>query len=279
MSQAQATSHHYTAEFFDQLRDGCARSAEIIVPIVLELLPVRSIVDVGCGQGVWLAAFQKFDVEDVLGIDGDYVDRGALAIPSSCFRPVDLSLPFTVERTFDLAVSLEVAEHLPPESAAGFVESLTRLAPAVLFSAAIPFQGGTNHVNEQWPEYWAGLFREYGYLPVDVIRRRVWKNESVEWWYAQNTLLFVVPALLEQRARLQAEFERTDPDRLSIVHPKCYLHQHGLYEEALCREVELRTHPASGMRQGSLILWQCAKNAVRARVRRRLPIWLKSRPL
>lgn len=265
---AQRTSEHYTAEFFEQLRDGCSRSAEVIVPIILQLLPVRSAIDVGCGEGVWLSVFRKLGVEDVFGIDGDYIARTALKIPETCFRAADLSAPLSLDRTFDLAVSLEVAEHLTPESAPGFVESLTRLAPAVLFSAAIPFQGGTNHVNEQWPEYWAELFRRHGYLAVDTIRRRIWRNSAVESWYAQNTLLFVRPELLERHPMLQAESERTDPDQLSVIHPRQYLRQYWLCEGALRREAELRAHPASGVKQASRILWQCVKNAVNARLRR-----------
>lgn len=273
---AQRTSEHYTAEFFEQLRDGCSRSAEVIVPIILQLLPVRSAVDVGCGEGVWLSVFRKLGVEDVFGIDGDYIARTALKIPETCFRAADLSAPLSLDRTFDLAVSLEVAEHLTPESAPGFVESLTRLAPAVLFSAAIPFQGGTNHVNEQWPEYWAELFRRQGYITVDTIRRRVWRNDAVESWYAQNSFLFVEPGLLENNEKLRAEFEHTDTNQLSIVHPRRYVRQvsrlDGLYREAMQREAYLRAHPASGVRQALRILWQCIKNAVRVRMGFSLPV-------
>ncbi len=148
-------------------------------------------IDVGCGQGTWLSVFAEYGATDVNGIDGDYVDRDRLEIPADRFHGQDLSRPLAVERTFDLAVSLEVAEHLPEVACDGFVESLTRLAPVVLFSAAAPYQGGQNHVNEQWPEYWAERFARHGYLPVDCLRRRVWANPDVEWWYAQNALLFV----------------------------------------------------------------------------------------
>jgi SAM-dependent methyltransferase len=256
----------YTREYYDELKTGAALSAGVIVPIVLALLPVRSAVDVGCGEGAWLAAFRKSGVEDILGIDGDYVDRNALQIPADRFRAADLSNPLSLERTFDLAVSLEVAEHLPPDSAGVFVESLTRVAPAVLFSAAIPFQSGTNHVNEQWPEKWAELFRQRGYVPIDAIRRRVWRNEAVEPWYAQNTLLFVDPSLLEGNSRLRGEFERTELEQLPLVHPTQYLTLYGLYADALDREAYLIAHPASGVRQASRILWQCVKNAVKDRI-------------
>ena len=63
----------------------------------------------------------------------------------------DLAQPLQIDRRFDLALSLEVAEHLPPECGSEFVQTLTDLSSVILFSAAIPFQGGTDHLNEQWP--------------------------------------------------------------------------------------------------------------------------------
>ena len=218
-----APEETYTRSFYQRLRGGATRSAEVIVPLVLQMIPVRSVVDVGCGDGSWLAVFRELGVNEGLGIDGDYVDRSLLQIPQERFRAMDLTRTFALERVFDLAVSLEVAEHLPAESAATFVECLTRLAPFVLFSAAIPSQGGQGHVNEQWQDQWAALFRERGYLAVDFLRRRVWSNDDVEWWYAQNTLLFARENQLQGNAALKAEFERTDPHQLRLVHPKLHL--------------------------------------------------------
>lgn len=216
-------SGNYTKTFYEGLRRGVERSAEVIVPLVLNLLRPRSVVDVGCGDGSWLAAFRRLGIEDVLGIDGEYVEPGLLQIPREDFQAADLSRPLVLPRTFDLAVSLEVAEHLPEECAVMFVESLTRLAPAILFSAAIPFQGGVHHVNEQWPDKWCELFREQDYLPVDCIRRRIWQNDAVDWWYAQNILVFAHTSFLQGNAILKAEFEQTDPNQLRLVHPRNYL--------------------------------------------------------
>jgi len=225
-------------------------------------------VDVGCGQGGWLAVFRKLGVEDVFGVDGDYTDRDALQIPQDRFHPADLSKPLSLTRTFDLAVSLEVAEHLPAECADVFVGSLTRLASIILFSAAIPFQGGNHHLNEEWPDKWAELFRRRGYWAVDPLRKQVWENEAVEWWYAQNTLLFVRADLLEDVPALKAEFERTDPHQLRLVHPRQYLYLQSQYREALFREANLRAYPAAGLKAASRILWDCVKNAVRFRLYR-----------
>jgi SAM-dependent methyltransferase len=118
---------------------------------------VRSVVDFGCGSGVWLAAWQRLVVDDVIGVDGEQA-RSSLKISAERFLAADLRKPIRLGRRFDLAQSLEVAEHLPPQSASVFVETLTTHAPLILFSAAVPGQGGEHHVNEQPPEYWrAGI--------------------------------------------------------------------------------------------------------------------------
>jgi SAM-dependent methyltransferase len=218
-----AMSGNYTSTFYEGLRTGAERSAEAIVPLVVDLFHPRGVVDVGCGDGSWLAVFRKLGVQNVLGIDGDYVERGLLRIPQEHFQAADLSRPLVLPQTFDLAVSLEVAEHLPEECAAVFIESLTRLAPVILFSAAIPFQGGVHHVNEQWPDKWGELFQERDYLPIDCIRKRIWQNDAVDWWYAQNILVFAHETFLQRNALLKAEFDKTNLNQLRLVHPRNYL--------------------------------------------------------
>ncbi len=180
------------------------QSARIVVPALISLLRPRSVIDVGCGSGAWLSAFRENGVERILGLDGDHIDPSWLVIPKDCFQAVDLSKPFDLDVKFDLAMSLEVAEHLPGKHARSFVRSLVGLAPFVVFSAAIPFQGGIHHVNEQWPEFWRDLFAESGYRSLDLIRKQFWKNAGVKYWYRQNTFLFARedtipgnPALLE----------------------------------------------------------------------------------
>ncbi|MBM3573091.1 MAG: hypothetical protein FJX52_12175 [Alphaproteobacteria bacterium] len=116
-----------------------------------------------------------------------------------------------------------MAEHLPASRAAGFVADLVALAPIILFSAAIPGQTGTGHINEQWPDYWAELFGRHGYVAIDAIRPRVWRNEAVRWWYAQNLLLFASPAALAASPALAAARAQTRPDQLSLVHPRRFL--------------------------------------------------------
>jgi hypothetical protein len=164
-----------------------------------------------------LSVFAKLGCVDILGVDGNYVDRRSLQIPKEQLRAANLSRALALSRTFDLATSLEVAEHLPPESAEGFIAGITKLAPVVLFSAAIPHQGGTDHVNERWPQYWADLFKRHGFDAIDCIRSEIWDNEEVEWWYAQNTILYANEAGLKAHPNL-SQFNSSVG--LSVVHPR-----------------------------------------------------------
>jgi len=217
-----AAQSPYGSSFYRQRDQDTRASAEAVVPVVQELGPFRSVIDVGCGVGTWLSVFAESGADEVFGVEGDWLDTSLLEIPEERFRSHDLRQPLHLDRTFDLAMSLEVAEHLPPESAEGFVALLTRLAPVVLFSAAIPFQGGQNHVNERWPGYWAELFDRAGFAVADAVRRHVWQDPRVLPWYAQNTLLFVRRDVLESRPQLAAEVEATDPRHLALVHPSFY---------------------------------------------------------
>lgn len=164
-------------------------AAHEVVPLVLQLTKATSVLDVGCGTGTWLNVFEENGVNDLLGVDGDYVERNMLKIRGELFHAHDLTMPLALGRKFDVVVSLEVAEHIPEQFADVFVESLVTHGDVLLFSAAIPGQGGQNHLNEQWPEYWQKKFEQFGFYFHDVIRPKIWANERVDFWYRQNIFL------------------------------------------------------------------------------------------
>src|SRR5690348_4286501 len=114
----------YDEAFYAGQRDTSRGSAEILLPFILELTGATSIVDVGCGVAGWLEVAKERGVGEVLGIDGDYVDTQWLRVDADEFLPRDLAQPIQVDRTFDLAMSMEVAEHLPPARAESFVADL-----------------------------------------------------------------------------------------------------------------------------------------------------------
>lgn len=169
----------YPPEFYDLTAEGCRSSASVIVPLLMKASPTR-VVDVGCGRGWWSAEFTAHGC-DVLSIDGDWVDAVV---------PVDHRPLTDLPAGFDLAVCLEVAEHLPLDDAHELVTALTRAAAVVAFSAAIPGQSGPGHISCRWQSYWAALFAEHGFLPDDRIRRTIWTDQRVEPWYRQNLLVY-----------------------------------------------------------------------------------------
>ena len=214
---------HYDAEFFAGRHRRTVYAAQRILTVAREALPpVHSAVDLGCGVGTWLSVLAGSGVEDILGIDGDWVSRELLEIPAASFIASDLTAPIVLDRRFDLAISLEVAEHLPAASADSFVGSLVALSDFVLFSAAVPFQGGTHHVNEQWPGYWAARFRSAGYEPWDAIRHRVWEDREIPVWYRQNVLLFVRRDRIGDLSSLSIDVEAASA-ALARVHPEMFL--------------------------------------------------------
>jgi SAM-dependent methyltransferase len=181
----------YGSGFFEEQARGSRSSAHAVLDFVLSL-PIGKIstaLDVGCGVGTWVAELCDRGI-DAIGVDGDYVDTRLLQIPQERFAAYDLRNPLDFGRQFDLVISVEVIEHIEPFYETQFVESLTRHADLVLFSGAIPGQGGAHHVNERWPSHWTALFAEQGYELFDIVRPALWADRSIEWWYRQNILLF-----------------------------------------------------------------------------------------
>jgi SAM-dependent methyltransferase len=188
-SEQSTQLHEYGDDFYRFLASFAIRSAEQIVPLLSALLPINSVVDFGCGQGAWLSVWRKAGAT-VMGVDGPYVDQKHLMIDADEFRAADLSQPIDLGRRFDVVQSLEVAEHLPSSRASEFIGTLTSHGPFVMFSAAIPGQGGEHHINEQPLEYWRQKFRERKYVAIDCVRPKVIANLQVQHWYRYNIILY-----------------------------------------------------------------------------------------
>ncbi|MDR3292467.1 MAG: class I SAM-dependent methyltransferase, partial [Methanobrevibacter sp.] len=164
---------HYNDNFYEIHEKGSLKSSKEILPLIMNLIEPNTVIDVGCGVGTWLSTFESLGVKKILGIDGDHVNREKLYINKDNFLVANLENIHGIREKdnqinkFDLAMSLEVAEHLSENVAHDFIEYLTSKSDIVLFSAAVPGQGGTHHINEQWPEYWIKIFKENGFEVVD----------------------------------------------------------------------------------------------------------------
>jgi hypothetical protein len=200
-------------------------SAQTILGVVRERVSFASVLDVGCGRGMWLAAASRMGAGRVVGV----ADRGALSKDLYCdpswIRPHDLERRFDLGERFDLVLSLEVAEHLKPSAAEGFVRSLARHGDLILFSAAIPHQGGVSHLNEQFADYWAELFAKAGFLPVNIVRRRIWNDNGIKLGLRQNVLLYASVNYVSCNHWANDALLGSGP--IALVHPQIYLQRCG----------------------------------------------------
>jgi SAM-dependent methyltransferase len=167
-------------------------SPRILVPDLMTLIGPESVLDVGCGTGTFLKVFKESGVKHVLGVDGPWGNPALRKshLTEAEFQSLDLEVFHDFGRKFDLALCLEVAEHLKPEAAKTLVKTLTNASDVIWFSAALPMQGGQNHINEQPLSYWVKLFGEAGYTMDDSLRPLWWNDSRVFWWYRQNSVLF-----------------------------------------------------------------------------------------
>ncbi len=221
----------YTDDFYAEYINGSFISAQTVLGYLFGLHAPKSVVDVGCGQGAWLAASEKLGVRDLLGLDGDWVNQDKLMSQTMQFKMVNLNRTETaqIQRRFDLAMSLEVAEHLEAESSAAFVAFLTSLSDAVLFGAAFCWQPGDGHINNRLHSFWGDLFQKNGYVAFDIFRLKFWNDRHVEPWYRQNTLLYCKENSTAERQLLTLQMQPVQGAVLDLIHPWHF--------ENMCQEV------------------------------------------
>ncbi|MPR33423.1 class I SAM-dependent methyltransferase [Salmonirosea aquatica] len=200
------------------------RAAKAFLPILFEEIKLpQSVVDVGCGTGTWLSVFKEMGIKRVLGIDGNNVDLAQLHIDRNEFKAVNLTQPVKLNERFDLAVCLEVAEHLPEASAEVLVSTLCDLSDQILFSAALPDQGGQNHLNEQFIDYWVNKFNQRGYICRDLFRAKIWNDSQIDCWYRQNMFFF---ERIQENPIVQEKIN-------AYYHPEIYAFKHSQYSKTL----------------------------------------------
>lgn len=247
----------YDSQYYRNRKQNLHDSVTGVISVVTQWIHPQSVLDVGCGQGHWLASWKKCEgITKTFGVDGSWVSRDELVISPDEFRHLDLETDRPELGPFDLVQCLEVAEHLDPKAAAGFVRWLCKQGPMVLFSAAVPGQGGTGHVNEQWPDYWEGLFKDEGFVRFDIIRKSIWEDHTVRWWYRQNAFLFVHEPYLALNSELTHQLESADGSPEHVVHPEMLL-------------AKLDEHSAANL--PAQVLVKFALRSVVSAVKRRIP--------
>ncbi|MEJ8562214.1 class I SAM-dependent methyltransferase [Yoonia sp. GPGPB17] len=205
--------------------DGSYKSAQIVAEHLNSYYQPKEIVDVGCGRGTWLKAFKELGVQKLVGLDGSWNSQTDMVDEDIVFQQEDLNNPssIAIEKRYDMAISLEVAEHLEPEGSVGFVALLTALSDVVLFSAAFNKQGGKDHINERLHSCWAEEFAKYGFRPYDLFRPVFWGNPDVRFWYQQNCFLYVKEGSdLAGKLASMGQHPLTNLAFMNCIHPRLY---------------------------------------------------------
>jgi len=212
----------YTPGFYHLISDWSDRSARELLPVLFDYIQPCSVIDVGCGDGTWLNCFSEAGVKRVFGLDGPYVTNSMLKIDPSNFQACDLENPPDLQEKFDLAICLEVAEHLSETSSHRLISFLTKVSDFVLFSAAIPHQVGIKHINLQWQDYWENQFRTRGFFPILTLRSRIWNNPNISFFYRQNIILYIQENIIQSKPDIKREIEKSLSIPVRVVHPEGY---------------------------------------------------------
>ncbi len=219
----------YSASYYKKHEMGSYQSAIQILGYINSFINFNSVIDLGCGMGTWCKALNNLDIKDFLGIDKHQYDPTYMLIPAEKYMQYDLCKPLEITRRVDMAISVEVAEHINPEYSDIFINNLCSCSEIVLFSAAISHQGGTGHINEQSCTYWEKIFNKYGYKAIDCIRPYFWNNEQIEIWYRNNCVLYLEQYAYEKIITYIPQ--NTYP--LDIIHPSMLnriLKKKGVYD-------------------------------------------------
>tara|TARA_B100001093_G_C26824485_1_gene1013377 strand:- start:1332 stop:2102 length:771 start_codon:yes stop_codon:yes gene_type:complete len=226
----------YDHNFYHKVNHMSLESAEIYAKYLTYYYKPTSVLDLGCGTGAWLKAFKDCGSKQLKGMDGDWIKKDDLLDSEVAFDPINLNELELSEEKFDLAMSLEVAEHLEESSANNFVDYLTNSSDIVLFGSAYENQGGTNHINEQKHSYWAKKFVNKGFLPFDFFREKFWDDSKVGFWYRQNIFLYIKDGSEPHSLFSEQGFSPiTNIFFMDCVHPELY--------QAKCAEgISFTTH-------------------------------------
>lgn len=212
----------YLSEYYSRHRSLTLSSAKKIVKLFPKFFDPRLILDIGCGTGEWIKAFQyQYPSCNFTGIDGNWIKSNNLICNFNEFIVADLNfgLPKNIiNKNYDLITCLETITDLPEKEGGKLISQICKITNLCLFSSGAPNQTHGPHKNRQWQSYWHSLFKKNGFIALDFIRPAIWNDNDVGPWYRQNCFLFIEESWLQRNQKWQ-NLTLSQKFPIDILHP------------------------------------------------------------
>lgn len=187
------TTAGYDVAYYQTINAEEAEQAARLAGVLIWKYQPKSALDIGCATGLYLKPFLDASI-DGYGIDNAEatIDAAVMMVPKGRIKIADITKASIGHRA-DLAMCLEVLEHIPESGAAAAVKHIAESSDVIIFSAAQPGQGGHGHINCQPKEYWQDLFTARGYVrrleDEDYIRTIMAAGYHMG-WLTNNLMIF-----------------------------------------------------------------------------------------
>ncbi len=188
----------YNKDFFLSNQKEGLKIAEWFISLLQDIFEFQSLIDLGCATGHYLFYALKEGVSDVLGVEGSPAAFSNLLVDKKYIIQHDLRKPLNLNRKYDIALSIEVAEHIDKKYSDVYLKSMCDCSDLIIFTAATPNQGGKCHVNEQPHKWWIEKFKKHSFRfdkkMTDLLRRKIKENAEagkfIVFWLEPNIMVF-----------------------------------------------------------------------------------------
>jgi hypothetical protein len=188
----------YKKGFYESVTSRAIPTANIIAATLSQFIEVDCVVDVGSGDGAWIANFatyfkaNKFIAIDLPGNDFKMIKNTS---PKIELQETDFEIdPFPLKEESSLTIFVEVIEHISFTQSVKVLDNVLRNSTFLIFSGAVSGQGGTNHINEKPFGYWFALIEQSGFVRLDILRPILQNTEmKIPHYYKNNICLFYNP--------------------------------------------------------------------------------------
>lgn len=175
---------------FGDIEKRKVNARKVLQPVFGILGVPNSFLDIGGGAGSWCAAAKNLGVQRVRLVDACPPNQVIPELSQEEQVQANLEEGIPNQGQFDLVICIEVIEHLTDHAASRLIKQMTSFSNFILFSAAIPGQGGIGHISERLHEYWHNKFSQFKFDKYDVIRPMLISRSDISSIHRQNLFIY-----------------------------------------------------------------------------------------